>query len=73
MFRCYKKEIIMKGKVKWYNFSKGYGFIEGEDGNDYFIHRNSIPLGVRLDEGNTIQFEVKETSKGLEAIELEFN
>ena len=32
----------MKGKIKWYNSRKGYGFIEGEDKKDIFVHRNSI-------------------------------
>jgi len=36
----------MKGKIKWYNLRKGYGFIEGEDEKDVFVHRNSIPDGT---------------------------
>jgi len=35
---------IMKGIVKWYSIRQGYGFIEGEDGEDVFIHKNDIPF-----------------------------
>ncbi len=34
----------MKGIVKWYNIRKGYGFIQGEDGNDVFVHKTAIPF-----------------------------
>jgi len=61
----------MNGKVKWYNPYKGYGFLLGDDGNDYFIHRSSIPLDTTLNEGDSIQFESKENNKGLEAVEIE--
>jgi CspA family cold shock protein len=33
----------MKGKIKWYNARKGFGFIEVEDGKDVFVHKTSIP------------------------------
>ena len=36
----------MKGTVKWYNPRKGYGFIEGEDGKDVFVHRTAVPLSL---------------------------
>ena len=34
----------MKGKVKWYNIKQGYGFINGEDGIDVFVHKSDIPF-----------------------------
>ena len=40
----------MKGKVKWFNSRKGFGFIIGEDGNDIFVHQNDISPGTRLNE-----------------------
>ena len=60
----------MKGTVKWFNQWKGYGFIQGEDGKDVFVHKTGIPEGLELNEGDQVEYEVKETEKGLQAIEL---
>lgn len=59
----------MKGKVKWFNESKGFGFIEQEDGNDVFVHYSAIEgAGFRtLTEGEEVEFEVIEGPKGLQA------
>ena len=59
----------MKGKVKWFNESKGYGFIEMEDGEDIFVHYSSISgKGFRsLWEGEEVEFDIVESSKGPEA------
>ena len=57
----------MKGKVKWYNARKGYGFIEGEDKKDIFVHRNSIPAGTYLNEGDQVEYEIEDTDKGPQA------
>jgi len=56
----------MKGKVKWFNARKGYGFIEGEDGKDVFVHKSSIEEGY-LNEGDPVEFETEETDRGLNA------
>jgi len=58
-----------KGKVKWFNNSKGYGFIERENGEDVFVHYTSIVGdGYRtLEEGQAVEFEVVEGKKGLQA------
>ena len=36
----------MKGTIKWYNARKGYGFIDGEDGKDVFVHQSAVPTGT---------------------------
>ena len=57
------------GKVKWFNDAKGYGFIARDDGEDVFVHFSAITgEGYRtLQEGATVQFEVVEGPKGLQA------
>ncbi|HID40427.1 MAG TPA: cold-shock protein [Calditrichaeota bacterium] len=57
------------GTVKWFNNSKGYGFISREQGDDVFVHYRSIEGdGYRtLEEGDRVEFEVAEGPKGLQA------
>ncbi len=60
----------MKGKIKWYNSRKGYGFIEGEDKKDIFVHRDSIPDGTILNEGDQVEYEIEDSDKGPKAINV---
>jgi CspA family cold shock protein len=60
----------MKGAIKWYNSRKGYGFIEGEDGKDIFVHRTSVPTGTFLNEGDKVEYEVEESERGPKAINI---
>lgn len=57
------------GTVKWFNSSKGYGFISREEGDDVFVHYKAIQSdGFKtLDEGDRVEFEVEESPKGLQA------
>ena len=57
------------GKVKWFNDTKGYGFISQEDGTDVFVHHSAIQSeGFRnLDEGQKVEFEVEQGNKGPQA------
>ena len=57
------------GKVKWFNASKGYGFIEREGGPDVFVHFSAIQSeGFRtLQEGQDVEFSIEEGPKGLQA------
>ena len=58
-----------KGKVKWFNNSKGYGFIEREKGDDIFLHYSSIKMdGYRtVKEGQEVEFELVEHQRGPQA------
>ncbi len=59
----------MKGTVKWFNDSKGYGFIQHAEGEDVFVHFSAIEAeGFRtLAEGEEVEFEVRDSEKGLQA------
>ncbi len=59
----------VRGKVKWFSDSKGYGFISQEDGPDVFVHHSNIEgEGFRsLEEGQEVEFEVVEGPKGPQA------
>ena len=59
----------MKGTVKWFNESKGYGFIKRPKGDDIFVHFSAIQAqGFRtLQEGEEVEFEVRESERGPQA------
>ncbi len=56
----------MKGKVKWFNAEKGYGFIVSEEGKDVFVHFSAIVAeGYKsLNEGDDVSFDVEEGERG---------
>jgi CspA family cold shock protein len=57
----------MKGKVKFFNRMKGFGFIAGEDGNEYFVHQTGLKEGTTLNENDSVTFDVVEGDKGPKA------
>ena len=60
---------MARGKVKWFNSKKGYGFIAAESGDDVFVHYSEIQEeGYRsLDEGHDVEFEMEKDNKGFKA------
>jgi len=54
----------MTGKVKFFNESKGFGFITTEEGNDIFVHVSALVNGLKLHEGDEVSFEEVEGKRG---------
>ena len=63
---------MAKGKVKWFNNQKGYGFITPENGKDVFVHLTAIKSdGYRtLEEGQEVEFDIQQGPKGEQAVNV---
>jgi CspA family cold shock protein len=72
LFRQGVKKNMNKGTVKWFNESKGFGFISREEGGDVFIHYSSIQgNGYKsLNEGDLVSFDIEEGPKGPKAVNV---
>ena len=57
----------MEGTVKWFNRRKGYGFIQGDDGGDYFIHFTALPPRTYPREEDRVSFDAADTDRGKQA------
>jgi CspA family cold shock protein len=58
---------MVSGTVKFFNRTKRFGFISGEDGKDYFVHATGLMPDVTIAEGDKVSFEVVEGEKGPKA------
>ncbi len=58
---------MTEGTVKFFNRMKNFGFIHGDDGNDYFVHATGLKSGVSINEGDRVSFDVVEGDKGPKA------
>jgi CspA family cold shock protein len=62
----------LQGRVKWFDTKKGYGFITGEDGVDYFVHWSEIqvPGYKTLDPGQEVEFDAKQNGRSQRALRV---
>ena len=60
----------MKGKVKFFNEMKGFGFIAGDDGKEYFVHQTGLKEGIAINENDAVSFDVEEGDRGPKAVNV---
>ncbi|MBU0666215.1 MAG: cold shock domain-containing protein [Nanoarchaeota archaeon] len=60
----------MKGKVKFFNGMKGFGFIAGEDGKEVFVHHSALEDGIILKEDDAVTFDVENGDRGPKAVNV---
>ncbi len=60
----------MKGTVKFFNGEKEFGFIAGEDGKEYFVHKTGLEEGVTIDKDDSVTFETEKGDRGMKAVKV---
>ena len=63
----------MKGKVKFFNEQKGFGFISGDDGKEYFVHISGINSGATLSENDSVEFDIEQGDRGPKAVNVDIS
>ncbi len=63
-----RQATMAQGTVKWFNQTKGFGFIEQEEGDDLFVHKSQVEGTIR--DGDSVEFDVGEGPKGPNAINV---
>ena len=61
---------MLSGRIKVWNQGKGWGFIEGNDGEDYFLNIKNIRMGQTVREGSQVKFDTEESGRGPQAINV---
>ena len=61
---------MQKGKVKFFNRSKRYGFVTADDGTDYFFHESGLSEGIYVQDGDKVEFELIKGEKGMNAVKI---
>ena len=57
----------MEGTVKWFNSRKGFGFVKGDDDEDYFVHYTALDKGTFIRDNDRVEFDPADTDKGKQA------
>ena len=60
----------LKGTIKFFDETKGFGFIVGEDGKEYFVHKTGMDDGVVVRENDQVEFDVEEGDRGPKAVRV---
>lgn len=60
----------MDGKVKFFDGTKGFGFIVGDDGKEFFVHQSGLKAGVHLRDEDEVSFDVEEGDRGPKAVNV---
>jgi CspA family cold shock protein len=60
----------MKGTVKFFDGDKEFGFIAGEDGKEYFVHKTGLEASITIDKNDSVTFDVEKGDKGMKAVNV---
>jgi len=60
----------MEGKVKFFDETKGFGFVVSDDGKEFFVHQTGLAEGVRLRENDAVTFDVEDGERGPKAVNV---
>ncbi|MBU0958594.1 MAG: cold shock domain-containing protein [Nanoarchaeota archaeon] len=60
----------MEGTVKFFDNEKEFGFITGNDGKDYFVHKTSLKSGVKLEKADSVTFDSEKGDRGMKAVNV---